>query len=146
MIIRSFRPNPTIGAILALFLLFMQVTGLHQHRHVEASGASHDYGTQIHFEDAGIHADDPEHAHAGGAAGVSHGHADVEVKALESGLTKPALDFNFVALLAWTLVLCLPSRMGQAPPCPQAPPTRRLSRFAILPHSHAPPLTRAIAV
>jgi hypothetical protein len=143
--IRGLRPNPAIGAILALFLLFMQVTGLHQHRHVEASGASHDYGTQIHFEDAGIHANDPEHGHAGGAAGVSHAHADVEVKALESGLIKPVLDFNFVALLAWAIVLCLPSRTGQAPR-PLAPPARRPSRYAILPPSHAPPPTRAIAV
>ena len=140
------RPHAAIGAFLALLLLVMQVTGLHQHRHIEVLDGNHDHGIQVHFEDAGIHADDAEHGHGDTAAQGSHPHTDIETKVLDTGLAKPTLDFTFVALLAWAIVLCLPSRTRQEPLRPQASPARRPPRYALRPPSHAPPLTRAIAV
>lgn len=144
--IRNPRPHAALGAVLALLLLVMQVTGLHQHRHAEAANTGHDHGTQIHFEDAGIHADDPEHAQTGSAMQASHPHTDIEVKVLDSGLVKPVVDFSMVALLAWVIVLCLPSRAQQEPPRPLRTPEQRPPRYAVRPPSQAPPLTRAIAV
>ncbi|MES0872668.1 hypothetical protein [Sinimarinibacterium thermocellulolyticum] len=144
--IRSRRPRPALGVLLATLLLLTQVTGLHQHRHVHPVDGGYDHGSQVHFEDAGIHADDPEHAPGDAAAQASHPHADIELRLLDTGLTKSALDLSFVALLAWAIVLCLPSRARQAPPRPRASLARRPPRYAVRPPAHAPPLTRAVAV
>ena len=144
--IRNLRPHPAIGAVLALLLLWMQVTGLHQHRHVEAHGNGHDHGTQIHFEDGGIHADDPQHSHGDTHGQAEHSHTDIEVKVLDSGLVKSGLDFSAFALLSWALVLCLMLRNRQEPPPPIRSVERRPSRYAVRPPSHAPPQTRANAV
>lgn len=139
-------PGTVFTAILVVaVLLFAQILGLHHHRHLELDGSAPEHAMQLHFEDAGIHANeaDAEHAHDAQGDTASHAHLDLETKAISDGLFKVFADELPAALLLLVVVLRLPDRQVQAPRTAVPQPWRRPPRYAVLPPSHAPPLTRA---
>jgi len=139
-------PRTVLTALLVVaVLLFAQILGLHHHRHLELDGSAPEHAMQLHFEDAGIHANEADAGHAHAAQGdvASHAHLDIETKAISDGLSKVFADELPLALLLLVLVLRLPGRQIQAPRALVPEPWRRHPRHAVLPPSHAPPLILA---
>lgn len=120
-------------------LLYVQLSGLHQHRHVERQAQGHDrHATQLHFGDAGLHGDElgPAHSHAVGE--TAHAHLDVDTDAAGEALAKLLSVLLLAVLVGGVLLLSLPRDV--AAPRPSDPsPTPRRSRFSLRPPSQAPP-------
>lgn len=138
--------NPVIAALCVALLLLVQVSGLHQHRHVEVRGAPVQHGVQLHFEDAGIHGSQGlvEHSHADAVASP-HPHVDIETKVVGDGVAKVLsllLSMALVSLFsyAWPRRQRLTAWPSYAPVLP------RRSRIALLPPSQAPPRVLPLAV
>jgi hypothetical protein len=125
-----------IVVVCAALLLLAQVSGLHYHRHVEpASGQSH--GTELHFEDGGLHLDETRADHRHGVA--SHRHVDVESQAVKTGLVKAFFDSLLLPLLTVVVVLATASAAAAAPRPSRNPEGHPPRPFDLRPPSQAPP-------
>jgi hypothetical protein len=120
-------------------MLCVQMSGLHQHRHVDLHQPGNPHAVQLHFEDFGWHGDSraDEHRHAP-AAVAEHPHLDIETRVFEDGLAKVLL----IALLCLLTGLCFllwPHRQAPVSRPAHALPPRKRSCYDGPPPSQAPP-------
>lgn len=121
-------------------LLFAQIMGVHRHLHSESGAAFHRVTSELHFADAGLHAD--EH-HDAAAAGH---HGDVEVSALGDALSKLTLKLLPLGLLMLATMLLL-VRVPRALPRPCNPdPAPRRHPFSLHPPANGPPQLHSTAL
>ena len=128
-------------ALVVSLLLFAQVMGLH--RHVHSDVAVHGVQSELHFGDAGLHANGDIHTHSlDGGAPVSHEHqagADVEVNALGDALAKLSthwLPLGLLMLAAFLLTLPVARRAVRLP---LLLPLHRPHPFLLHPPANGPP-------
>jgi hypothetical protein len=135
------RTLPTfwIAMLCVAALLCVQLSGLHQHRHVDLDGSGSMHAVQLHFEDVGWHGSETADAHRhDAAADLSHPHLDIETKVAEDGLAKVFSVVLLCLLLGWAVIPW--PRTGADLPRPAPPPrSYRRSRFDGPPPSQAPP-------
>lgn len=131
----------SLVALCAVVLLLAQIMGLHHHRHVTLDGGVETHGSELHFDDRGLHRDahDAEHRHAADGAAMAHPHLDVETPAVGDTVVKVFTDSLLLGLLFVIAALSWP-RLVRLPLRPQRSRWRkRLSSFALHPPSQAPP-------
>lgn len=128
-------------ALVVSLLLFAQVMGLH--RHVHSDAAAHGMQSELHFGDAGIHADGDVHTHSvDGGAAVTHEHhagTDVEVNALGDALAKLSTNLLPLGLLMVALLLLALPAARRALRLPALAPLHRRHPFSLHPPANGPP-------
>lgn len=128
-------------AVVVSLLLFAQVMGLH--RHVHADVAAHGAQSELHFGDAGLHADGDVHTHSiNGEAPVSHEHHagyDIDASALGDALAKLSMDLLPVGLLMVAFFLLALAAAPHVVLPRYSPPVLRRSPYALNPPSNGPP-------
>ncbi len=143
---RAYHPlTRWIVASCSALLLLAQVLGMHYHRHIEMQGGGDAHGVELHFEDGGLHVGetraDHQHEHEQGADdGDTHGHLDVESKAVKAGLAKVFVDSLLLPLvLLLVAVMALGADM-RAPVRPRSVlGSSRFRLYGLRPPSQAPP-------
>ena len=134
-------------ALVVSLLLFAQLMGLH--RHVHSDVAVHGVQSELHFGDAGLHADGDVHTHSvDGAAPVSHEHhagADVEVNALGDVLAKLSSNLLPLGLLMLALFLLALPVARRAVRLPVLAPLHRRHPFSLHPPANGPPRLHSTA-
>jgi hypothetical protein len=138
-------PATWIAMLCIVGLLCAQLSGLHEHRHVDLSGAGAAHSVQLHFEDVGWHGGGTSDTHQHDAvADGFHAHLDIETKVVDDGLAKVMSIVLLGLLLAWILLPRM--RTSGSLPRPSAlPRARRRSLFDGPPPSQAPPHHRSPA-
>lgn len=135
-------------ALVVSLLLFAQVLGLH--RHVHSDVAVHGVQSELHFGDAGLHADGDVHTHSvDGAAPVTHEHhtgADVEVNALGDALAKLSTNLLPLGLMMVALFLLTLPVTRRAVRLPALAPLHRRYLFSLHPPANGPPRLFSTAV
>ena len=128
-------------ALVVSLLLFAQVFGLH--RHVHGDVAAHGAQSELHFGDAGIHADGDVHTHSiDGSTPVTHEHHagyDVDASALGELLTKLSMDLLPVGLLMVAFLLLVLATTPRVAMQRYAEPALRRSPYALNPPANGPP-------
>lgn len=119
-------------------LLFAQIMGIHRHLHSEAAGPFHPVSSELHFADAGMHADE-HHDAMGAAAAGHHAHGDVEISALGAALAKLMLKLLPLGLLMLAVVLLLLRAPRNVPRPLDADPPPRRHPFSLHPPANGPP-------
>jgi hypothetical protein len=132
-------PTFWIAMLCIVALLCVQLSGLHQHHHVDLDGSGSMHAVQLHFEDVGWHGGEPSGAHRhAAAADLSHPHLDIETRVAKDVLAKVFSVVLLCLLFGWAVIPW--QRNGADLPRPsQLPRTFRRSRFDGPPPSQAPP-------
>jgi hypothetical protein len=120
-------------------LLCVQMSGLHQHRHVALDGSSDRHDFELHFEDVGWHGDRAAEHHHEAAIDTVHPHLDIETKVLDDGVAKLLLVIVLGVLAGWHLQRQPHRRLGRLPRTAAVAPRKR-SCFDGPPPSQAPPV------
>lgn len=116
-------------------LLFAQIMGLHRHIHSDVSDAAHPASIELHFADAGLHADDHHDDES-----TSHStHGDIEISALDDVLAKLKLNLLPSGLLLLVMLLIFVRRPNNIPRTKERDRPRPLHPFALHPPANGPP-------
>lgn len=139
---------PTQLVLLALMagsLLFAQIMGVHRHLHGEAGSAFHPVVSEVHFSDAGLHADE-HHDPVQAAAAGHHAHGDVEVDSFGKALAKLTLKLLPIGLLMLAAILLLLRLPRSLPRIRDHDPAPRRHPFSLHPPANGPPALLSTAI
>jgi len=125
-------------ALVVSTLLFAQILGLHHHLHSGDHGHAAEHGSELHFGDAGLHAEDHEAADSDHPAG-HHAASDVEVPGVGEGLAKTFVKLLPLALFLVVSLLLLPPIVTRVRLASGIEPAPRRHPFSLQPPSNGPP-------
>lgn len=135
------RHLPLQQLVLALVvgaLLFAQILGLHHHLHPGDAAHAGAHSSELHFGDAGLHAEDQDAADHHPQA-QHHSADDVEVPAIDDVLAKTFVNLLPLALFLAATILLLPPLVSQRPQQRGAEPAARRHPFSLHPPANGPP-------